>query len=69
VRILTYSRLFRALVRPSRPATSFFWLTSPWKSLKYIIWKNYKWWILLIFVILVVGAFIVLLICEDRSIS
>ena len=30
------------LDKPSRPETSFFWLTSPLKSFKYIIWKYYK---------------------------
>ncbi|CAD5119914.1 DgyrCDS8495 [Dimorphilus gyrociliatus] len=31
------------LEKPNRPATSFLWFTSPWKSLKHIIWKSYKW--------------------------
>ena len=30
------------LDKPNRPETSFFWLTSPLKSFKYIIWKYYK---------------------------
>jgi len=36
------------LSKPNRPATSFLWITSPWKSMKYIIWANYKWKILLV---------------------
>ena len=39
----------------SRPATSFFWFTNPWKSFKYIIWKNYKWQILGVFLLLLLG--------------
>lgn len=27
---------------PNRPATSFLWITSPWKSFRYILWRNYK---------------------------
>ncbi|XP_064115112.1 myoferlin-like [Macrobrachium nipponense] len=27
-----------------RPATSFLWISSPWKSFRHIIWKNYKWY-------------------------
>ena len=44
------------LDKPNRPATSFPWFLSPWKSFRYIIWKHYKWWILLVIflVILVV---------------
>ncbi|XP_066944947.1 myoferlin-like isoform X4 [Macrobrachium rosenbergii] len=29
---------------PERPATSFLWISSPWKSFRHIIWKNYKWY-------------------------
>ena len=47
---------------PDRPATSFSWFTSPWKTLKFIIWKNYKWYIigglLIILTILLIGLFI-----------
>ena len=42
----------------SRPATSFFWFTNPWKSFKYIIWKNYKWQILGVFLLLLLGLLI-----------
>uniref|UniRef100_A0A8C5QFH1 Dysferlin n=1 Tax=Leptobrachium leishanense TaxID=445787 RepID=A0A8C5QFH1_9ANUR len=27
---------------PKRPETSFFWFTSPYKTLKYILWRRYK---------------------------
>ena len=45
---------------PRRPATSFFFLTSPWKSFKYIIWKNYKWYIIGILLLLLLIVIIVL---------
>ena len=32
---------------PRRPATSFLWFTSPLKTFKHIIWKFYKWHIIL----------------------
>ncbi|XP_076439100.1 myoferlin-like [Babylonia areolata] len=28
---------------PKRPETSFLWFTSPFKTLRFIIWRNYKW--------------------------
>jgi hypothetical protein len=31
---------------PERPASSFFFLTSPLKTMYYVIWKNYKKWII-----------------------
>nr|CAB3264165.1 myoferlin [Phallusia mammillata] len=34
------------LEKPKRPATSFAWFSSPFKSLRYIIWRKYKWFIL-----------------------
>ncbi len=45
---------------PNRPALSFFWLTSPWKTFKFIIWKKYKWQI--IFVILVILIIIMIVV-------
>eukprot|EP00055_Hartaetosiga_balthica_P009303 m.36689 g.36689 ORF g.36689 m.36689 type:complete len:2178 (-) comp6693_c0_seq1:45-6578(-) len=53
---------FPKLVPPKRPPTSFFWLTSPWKAFRYIIWANYKWKILLALLILLLIAFLVLVI-------
>ena len=57
--------IFRSLIFAnfsSRPATSFLWFTSPWKSLRYIIWNNYKWYILgglvLLLIIAMIGLFI-----------
>ena len=46
----------------SRPATSFLWFTSPFKTLKYIIWRNYKWLIIgLIILIIVIAAVLIFL--------
>ena len=39
----------------SRPETSFLWFTSPFKTLRYIIWRNYKWYF-------IIGLLILLLI-------
>ncbi|XP_022792926.1 myoferlin-like isoform X1 [Stylophora pistillata] len=46
------------LPEPDRPATSFLWFTSPFKTLKYIIWRKYKWLILLLLILLIVGLLI-----------
>jgi hypothetical protein len=47
---------------PKRPETSFLWFTSPWKTLKFIIWHNYKWYIIGFFLAIILIAFIVLFI-------
>ncbi|XP_070210966.1 myoferlin-like isoform X3 [Littorina saxatilis] len=47
---------------PKRPETSFLWFTSPFKTLKFIIWRNYKWviigFIVLLFFLLLIALFI-----------
>ncbi|XP_056005330.1 myoferlin-like isoform X6 [Ostrea edulis] len=47
---------------PKRPETSFLWFASPWKTLRYIIWRNYKWYIigffLLILLLLLIFLFL-----------
>ena len=45
---------------PDRPATSFNWITSPWKSFKYIIWKNYGNYILMVIGIILLIIFLAL---------
>lgn len=47
---------------PKRPATSFLWFTSPFKSLKYIIWRNYKWYIIGLLIIILVLLLVILFI-------
>ena len=44
----------------SRPATSFAWFSSPFKSLRYILWRRYKWKIIVFLVIVLVVALVVL---------
>ncbi|RUS89341.1 hypothetical protein EGW08_002861 [Elysia chlorotica] len=47
---------------PNRPETSFLWFTSPWKTFKYIIWKNYGCWmicmVLFLLFLLLIAMFI-----------
>ncbi|XP_066519637.1 myoferlin [Hoplias malabaricus] len=44
---------------PNRPETSFFWFTNPCKTMKFIVWRRFKWiflgLILLILVLLFIG--------------
>ncbi|KAJ8967783.1 hypothetical protein NQ317_005560 [Molorchus minor] len=48
-----------SLEKPNRPDSSFMWFMNPLKSIRYIIWHNYKWTILKIIIIL--GLAIVIL--------
>ncbi|XP_043919995.1 dysferlin isoform X2 [Protopterus annectens] len=47
---------------PKRPETSFLWFTSPFKTMKYILWRRFKWviigLIILFFIILFLGVFL-----------
>uniref|UniRef100_A0A8D2LWA1 Dysferlin n=1 Tax=Varanus komodoensis TaxID=61221 RepID=A0A8D2LWA1_VARKO len=47
---------------PKRPETSFLWFTSPYKTLKYILWRRFKWlflvFLLLFVLLLFLGIFI-----------
>ncbi|ESN93713.1 hypothetical protein HELRODRAFT_157808 [Helobdella robusta] len=43
-----------------RPDTSFLWFMNPLKTLKYIIWKNYKWLIIKLIILLIFVIFLVL---------
>ncbi|XP_041442887.1 dysferlin isoform X3 [Xenopus laevis] len=43
---------------PKRPETSFFWFTSPYKTLKYILWRRYKWLILVFFIVFILLLFL-----------
>ncbi|KAI8499153.1 hypothetical protein Bbelb_229170 [Branchiostoma belcheri] len=42
----------------ARPDSSFMWFLNPLKSLRYILWKNYKWIIIKIVCVLLLAAFI-----------
>ncbi|XP_066574431.1 dysferlin isoform X3 [Amia ocellicauda] len=47
---------------PKRPETSFLWFSSPFKTMKYILWRRFKWVILalliLFFLLLFLGVFL-----------
>nr|XP_045583890.1 myoferlin-like isoform X6 [Procambarus clarkii] len=45
---------------PDRPATSFLWIASPWKSFRHIIWKNYKWYCITLVVVFLLFLFLFL---------
>ncbi|KAH9496795.1 hypothetical protein Btru_010273 [Bulinus truncatus] len=47
------------LEKPNRPDSSFMWFMNPFKSLRYILWHNYKWMILkLLLLALLIALFI-----------
>lgn len=50
------------LEEPQRPETSFLWFSSPYKTLKYIVWRRFKWFIILFiilfFIFLFLGVFL-----------
>ncbi|XP_022096608.1 dysferlin-like isoform X4 [Acanthaster planci] len=54
---------------PKRPETSFLWFTSPWKTLKFIIWHNYKWYIIGFLLAIILIAFVVLFIYSVPGVS
>ncbi|XP_054846459.1 dysferlin isoform X2 [Eublepharis macularius] len=43
---------------PQRPETSFLWFTSPYKTLKYILWRRFKWVFLVLLVLFIVLLFL-----------
>jgi len=43
-----------------RPETSFLWFTSPWKTLKLLVWDNYKWKCLCLLILLLIILFLFL---------
>ncbi|KAF5404171.1 hypothetical protein PHET_02557 [Paragonimus heterotremus] len=47
---------------PKRPETSFLWITSPWKTFKFIIWKRCKWVFIGIIIAILLGLLIALFI-------
>ncbi|XP_037659321.1 fer-1-like protein 6 isoform X1 [Choloepus didactylus] len=50
------------LAKPNRPNTSFSWILSPFKCLYYLIWKNYKKYIIIGFLLIILIVFLVLFI-------
>ncbi|CAF3990497.1 unnamed protein product, partial [Rotaria sordida] len=49
------------LEEPNRPKTSFLWFTSPWRTLRFVIWRNFKWTIIL-GVLIFIGVIFLLLV-------
>ncbi|KAK3090409.1 hypothetical protein FSP39_011632 [Pinctada imbricata] len=49
-----------ALEKPNRPDSSFIWFLNPLKSLRYILWHNYKWVIIKLLIIMLLAALLVL---------
>ncbi|KAJ0183679.1 hypothetical protein K1T71_000102 [Dendrolimus kikuchii] len=50
------------LDKPNRPDASFMWFLNPLKSIRYILWHNYKWTILRAGMIIILALMILLLI-------
>ncbi|XP_041041967.1 dysferlin isoform X1 [Carcharodon carcharias] len=48
------------LEEPKRPDTSFLWFTSPLKTMKYIIWRKFRWMILGLLLFLLLVLFVVI---------
>ncbi|XP_006879370.1 PREDICTED: fer-1-like protein 6 [Elephantulus edwardii] len=48
------------LAKPNRPDTSFSWFMSPFKCLYYLIWRNYKKYIITGFILIMLIIFLVL---------
>uniref|UniRef100_A0A3B3CY95 Dysferlin, limb girdle muscular dystrophy 2B (autosomal recessive) n=1 Tax=Oryzias melastigma TaxID=30732 RepID=A0A3B3CY95_ORYME len=46
------------LEEPQRPETSFLWFTSPYKTLRFVLWRRFKWLILLFIVLFLVLLFL-----------
>lgn len=60
----TYSstQFLKCFCPPRRPETSFLWFSSPYKTLKFILWRRFKWFIILFiilfFIVLFLGVFL-----------
>uniref|UniRef100_A0A3Q2PPJ6 Dysferlin, limb girdle muscular dystrophy 2B (autosomal recessive) n=1 Tax=Fundulus heteroclitus TaxID=8078 RepID=A0A3Q2PPJ6_FUNHE len=46
------------LEEPQRPETSFLWFSSPYKTLKFIVWRRFKWFIILFIILFLVFLFL-----------
>uniref|UniRef100_A0A3B5BDX5 Myoferlin-like n=1 Tax=Stegastes partitus TaxID=144197 RepID=A0A3B5BDX5_9TELE len=46
---------------PKRPETSFFWFTNPCKTMKFIVWRRFKWLFIGIILLIIVLLFIAIL--------
>ncbi|XP_076830135.1 myoferlin isoform X2 [Brachyhypopomus gauderio] len=43
---------------PNRPDTSFFWFTNPCKTMKFIVWRRFKWIFIGVIILILVGLFL-----------
>ncbi|XP_032147669.1 dysferlin isoform X26 [Sapajus apella] len=43
---------------PRRPDTSFLWFTSPYKTMKYILWRRFRWAIILFIILFILLLFL-----------
>ena len=55
------------LEEPDRPQTSFLWFTSPLRSLRFVIWKNYKWIIIKIAIGVLIAIFFLIFLYQLPS--
>nr|XP_008113541.1 PREDICTED: myoferlin isoform X1 [Anolis carolinensis] len=46
---------------PNRPETSFLWFTNPCKTMKFIVWRRFKWVFIGILILLIVLLFVAIL--------
>uniref|UniRef100_A0A8C3IJT3 Myoferlin n=1 Tax=Chrysemys picta bellii TaxID=8478 RepID=A0A8C3IJT3_CHRPI len=46
---------------PNRPETSFLWFTNPCKTMKFIVWRRFKWIFIGIIILLIVFLFLAIL--------
>ncbi|XP_063757094.1 dysferlin isoform X2 [Eleginops maclovinus] len=46
------------LEEPQRPETSFLWFSSPFKTLKFILWRRWKWFIILFILLFLLFLFL-----------
>ncbi|XP_066478183.1 myoferlin isoform X2 [Tiliqua scincoides] len=46
---------------PNRPETSFLWFTNPCKTMKFIVWRRFKWVFIGIIILLIVLLFVAIL--------
>ncbi|CAG5929409.1 unnamed protein product, partial [Menidia menidia] len=45
------------LEEPQRPETSFLWFSSPYKTLRFILWRRFKWFIILFIILFLLLLF------------
>lgn len=46
---------------PNRPETSFLWFTNPCKTMRFIVWRRFKWVIIGLLLLLILLLFVAVL--------